>query len=143
MGAIHFYHLTTTPLERALPKLLEKAYGSGARTCVVADSARISRLDELLWTYDPNSFLPHGIEGDQHPILIAGELPAAGDIVCITNGIRVENVSPYNRILDIFDGASEEGLKAARARWKGYKDAGCELHYYQQTSTGGWDKKAA
>ncbi|MDX2074485.1 MAG: DNA polymerase III subunit chi, partial [Alphaproteobacteria bacterium] len=64
-------------------------------------------------------------------------------ILIITNGVFAEDPAPYDRVIDMFDGAAEESLGAACARWKRYKDAGCELHYYQQTASGGWDKKAA
>ena len=36
MTEIGFYHLTQSPLERALPRLLEKAHASGARVVVMA-----------------------------------------------------------------------------------------------------------
>lgn len=146
-GLVHFYHLTTTPLERALPKLLEKAYGAGFRTIVVAEEARIARLDEALWTYDPNSFLPHGTEADgnieKQPIVLTTSPTQGGEkvILCITNGHYLDQTEGYARVLDVFDGGNEESLAAARARWKRYKDAGAELHYYQQTTTGGWEKK--
>ena len=75
MTTIQFYHLTATPLERALPKLLEKAYGGGFTTLLVADSEEyVEHLNQLLWTYDPGSFLPHGSVKDgnveQQPILL-------------------------------------------------------------------------
>ena len=57
---IGFYHLTCTPLERALPKLLEKVLASGARAVVRAGSdERVEFLNGALWTYQPASFLPH------------------------------------------------------------------------------------
>lgn len=157
-GAVHFYHLTSSPLERALPKLLEKAYGAGFRTLVVAQEERIDRLNELLWTYDQDSFLPHGSARDGNedaqpillcsPAFIAGSgaegrqtPPSGGAILCITNGQFAEHIEGYDRVLDIFDGGREESLQAARERWKRYKEAGCSLNYYQQTNTGGWDKR--
>src|SRR5437870_3857428 len=72
---VQFYHLTATPLERALPKLLEKALAGGFRVLLVAESEeRIEQLNQLLWTYDPGSFLAHGSRKDGHaeeqPILL-------------------------------------------------------------------------
>jgi len=61
MAEVGFYHLTRAPLERALPRLLEKAREAGYRALVVAASEeRVAALDALLWTYDPASFLAHG-----------------------------------------------------------------------------------
>lgn len=146
---VQFYHLTSTPLERALPKLLEKSYAGGFRATVLVEEARLDRLNEWLWTYDQDSFLPHGSEKegnrDRHPILLVSALsgePAAKEILFVTNGDYAENTQGYDRVIDMFDGGNEESLSAARARWKRYKDTGQELLYYQQTASGGWEKKA-
>jgi len=79
MTTIQFYHLTATPLERALPKLMEKAVAGGFKTLLLAESdERMEQLNQLLWTYDPGSFLPHGSMKDGHaeqqPILILSSL---------------------------------------------------------------------
>jgi DNA polymerase III subunit chi len=48
---VGFYHLQTTPLERALPKLVERSLAGGFRVLVVAGSAeRVAHLDAVLWT---------------------------------------------------------------------------------------------
>ncbi len=152
MVSINFYHLTTTPLERTLPKLLEKCYSSGVRSVVLADEARVEKLNELLWNYDPDSFLPHGSlrdgNADRQPIFFSCDATALsegeeGRILVITNGHYVEETKSYSRIIDIFDGSSDEMLAAARRRWQQYKNSGQELNYYQQTDNGNWEKKNA
>src|SRR5438132_1617431 len=68
MAEIGFYHLLATPLERALPRLLERARAGGYRIVVrAASSERIEHLSALLWTYDDASFLPHGSARDGNP----------------------------------------------------------------------------
>jgi len=68
MAEIGFYHLLTTPLERALPRLLERASGQGHRIVIRAASPeRVEHLDALLWTYEDASFLPHGSGRDGNP----------------------------------------------------------------------------
>src|SRR3546814_6218378 len=63
---VDFYHLTRTPVESVLPRLLEKVVSGGERALVVAgDAGLLARLDEQLWRYEPASFLPHGIAGDR------------------------------------------------------------------------------
>ena len=108
MVACHFYHLTTSPLERALPKLLEKSYSGGYRAVVLFDSnEQVERFNTLLWTYDPNSFLPHGSAEEEgaHPILLTHKLQekASGekDILFVTNGASVEGAEGYIRIIDM------------------------------------------
>lgn len=149
MTAIHFYHLTKTPLAIALPKLLEKAYSSSFRTLLLAGSDdQMSQLNQLLWSYDPNSFLPHGSikepYQDQQPILISTmpENHNNANLLFITNGHKIQDTGGYDRIIDMFDGNDDRALTNARARWKSYKDAGLELIYNKQNDAGGWEKAA-
>ena len=65
MTEIGFYHLTRSPLEQALPRLLEKVLASGQRAVLrCPDRARMEALDRALWTYGKDSFLPHGTRAD-------------------------------------------------------------------------------
>lgn len=142
---IRFYHLTDTPLERALPQLLEKAYGGKFRTLVkTADADSAKALEFLLWSYDEASFLPHGLATDksaaEHPILISfsDENPHGANLLAVTDGSLAPSPETYQRVLDIFH---EDDREAARERWKSYKDAGHDLQYWQQTGSG-WERKA-
>jgi len=148
MTSIQFYHLTATPLERALPRLLEKALASGMRTLLLADSeAYAQRLNELLWTYDPASFLPHGGTDEPNPqtqpILVSVSSKAANEaaLLVVTNGTIPENHTDFQRIIDIFDGTDPQAVEAARARWTHYKQGRHELAYMRQTEAGGWEKR--
>ncbi len=54
MTEVGFYHLLTTPLEKALPGLLVKALDGGMRAVVLAGSdERVEALCAALWTFDP------------------------------------------------------------------------------------------
>lgn len=149
VAAINFYHLTATPLDRALPRLLEKAYKAGLKTLVVApNEERVAQLNGLLWTYDPDSFLPHGTEKDGHasdqPIFISttNAAPNSASMLVITDGRQEQDLGQFERVLDIFDGHHLPALEAARTRWVHYKANGHPLTYFQQTETGGWQQKA-
>ena len=55
---VDFYHLTATPLDRALPQIAEKVVATGGRLLIVtASEDQRTALDRLLWTYTPESFL--------------------------------------------------------------------------------------
>lgn len=145
---IRFYHLTATPLERALPQLLEKAAGANFRVVVkTADEKSMEALNTVLWTYNPNSFLPHGSAKDgyaaEQPIYLTTteENPNGATLLAVTDG-STPLLDGYARVLDLFDGSDENAVKAARTRWKTYKEAGHELQYWQQTESGGWTQKA-
>ncbi len=149
MTTIQFYHLLTTPLERALPKLLEKAVAGGFKTLLVADSEEyIDHLNEVLWTYDPSSFLPHGSTKEPNPqaqpILLSSSLEPLNEakLLVVVNGAVPDPSAPFERIIDIFDGNNQQALESARTRWSTYKKGGHDMAYLRQTQSGGWEKAA-
>lgn len=146
MTEIGFYHLHATPLERALPKLLEKVIASGQRAVVMADNPeRIEALDAALWTYDPASFLPHGTAKIGHaadqPVWLttAEENPNGATVLVLLDG-AVADVARFARCLEIFDGGDEAAVVRARDRWRDYKAAGHGVTYWQQNERGGWER---
>lgn len=149
MTEIGFYHLTRTPLERALPKLLEKVLGAGKRAVVrVGSDERVAFLNGALWTYDSASFLPHGTakEGEalDQPIWLTAdeENPNGAQILVLTDGAEAADVDAFERCLEMFDGREQQAVEAARVRWRAYTDAGHSLTYWQQSDRGGWEQKA-
>jgi len=149
LSRIDFYHLLYLPLERALPKLLEKALAAGHRIVVRADgSARLQHLDEMLWTYEADSWLPHGTArqglAERQPIWLTDteENPNGADILVLLDGMRPRNFDGYARCLDLFDGRDEIAVTHARERWARWKADGHLLIYNQQTEKGGWVEKA-
>ncbi len=146
---VDFYHLESSPVERALPQLLERVLASGQRAVVMAASdERIEALANLLWTYDPGTWLPHGTLKDgfaaEQPIWLttAEENPNGAKMLVLTDGMASDRLADYDRCLDLFDGNNEEATAAARTRWSRAKAAGHELHYWQQTEAG-WKEKQA
>ncbi len=145
---VDFYHLQASPLERALPLLLEKALQAGQRAVVMAASQdRVDALSSLLWTYTAESWLPHGAAKDgfaaDQPIWLTTteENPNGARLLVLTDGMAAARPDAFDRCLDLFDGENETALAAARERWKTAKVAGHELHYWQQTETG-WREQA-
>ena len=149
---IQFYHLMATPLDVALPKLMERAFSGGIRTLVYGSEDDVARLDSLLWNYDAKAFLPHGKSSDElanlQPIFITSkpENPNQATLLVIVNGATLDVITQsqdhtFTRVFDIFDGVDEAQVAAARVRWKSYADAGFALRYIQQNEGGGWDVK--
>ncbi len=147
MTEVGFYHLLTTPLEKALPGLLVKALDGGMRAVVLAGSdERVEALCAALWTFDPASFLPHGAAGDgspdQQPIYLTTveENPNRADLLVITDGIEPAYLDSFERCVDMFDGNDPEAVTAARARWRRLRETGHTLAYWRQSPQGGWEK---
>ena len=148
MSEVGFYHLKATPLERALPRLLERALAEGHRIVVLAGSAeRVSQLDALLWTYSEASFMPHGSARDanmaRQPVFLTerDENPNAATMLVLVDGASSGRLAAFARCCDMFDGNDAAAVEAARKRWSEAKSAGHQLTYWQQTETG-WEKRA-
>jgi DNA polymerase-3 subunit chi len=149
MTQIAFYHLQRSPLEAVLPRLLEKTLEAEKRALVLAASeARIEALNALLWTYNPNSWLPHGSAKDGYaedqPVwLTTGEENLNGaQFLFLTDGMAAADPGAFERCFDLFDGNDDAAVAAARERWKALKEAGHELTYWQQNQQGKWEEKA-
>ncbi len=143
---VDFYHLTSRPLDRVLPRIAERVLADGGRLLIVAQDAgqRLS-IDRLLWAYAPDSFLPHaqaGGDGDAaQPVLIAGDpAPAnAARNIALADGVWREAALGFDRAFHFFD---EEQLAGARAAWKALAGrSGVERRYWKQTDTG-WEQAA-
>jgi len=146
---VNFYHLTKSSLEDALPRLLQKTRHAGERAVVMVGSPeRVDALDTHLWTYDPDGFLPHGSarhgEADRQPVWLTHleENPNGAAFLFVADRARSERVGDYKRCFELFDGRDETAIADTRERWKAYKAAGHAVVYWQQTASGGWEKKA-
>jgi DNA polymerase III subunit chi len=145
-----FYHLQQQPLEAVLPTLLEKSLGRGWRALVRATTdERLAALDDHLWTFSDDSFLPHATDrepdpGEQPVVLTLAEgNPNGAAVLFLVDGASVpEDASGYDRLVVLFDGNDTDALAAAREEWKRVKAAGHEATYWQQDERGRWQKKA-
>lgn len=149
MTDVLFYHLERAALESVLPELLEKTLARGWRALVrVGAPEKVATLDETLWTYRDESFLPHGAAGDgaAQPIwLTTGEdalieAPNDAHVLFLTAGADapIDKLSKFERCVMIFDGRDDEALNQARTFWKDVNGAGYKAAYWKQTAEGGW-----
>lgn len=112
------------------------------------DSTAAARLDEHLWTYHPDSFLPHGMTGDAYagdqPIWLTegDDNPNRAEILIVTDGRMADDAGDFTLCCDMIDGRNEDEVSAARKRWAAYKEKGFTITYWQQGETGGWVQKA-
>jgi len=143
-----FYHLTAQPLERALPTLIERTLEKGWRAVVRASSPeRVEFLDNLLWTYRDESFIPHGRAGEnaaeQQPIYLTSgdETPNRPDVLFIVDQADPEDFASVTRTIVMFDGADDEAVAFAREQWK-RAAATVTATYWKQDGGGRWEKAA-
>ena len=151
MTRVDFYHLQQKSLEDVLPPLLQKAYSTGKRIKIkTPNEERTEYINSLLWTFNDESFLPHGSKKDgfaeHQPIWLSSAEENANSAVYLflVDGAEenAENLQNYERVFNIFDGKSADALQQARRLWKEYKNTGCEVNYWQQNNVGKWEQKA-
>jgi DNA polymerase-3 subunit chi len=136
---VDFYHLTAAPLERILPAIAEKVLASGGRLLVVADEGQLPRLDEQLWTFAKDSFLPHGrADAEAQPILLAAEpAPANGATnIALADGTWRDEALTFARTFYFFDAGHLDEARAAWRKLKGNPEA--EARYWKQDERGKW-----
>ena len=149
MTEVLFYHLQRQPLEAVLPTLLEKSLERGWRALVRATTdERVAALDDHLWTYSDERFLPHGTEqepdvAEQPVVLTLSERnPNGAAVLFLVEGAPVPgDAAAYQRLVLLFDGNDEDALAAARKQWKAVKGAGHDATYWQQDARGRWEKR--
>jgi DNA polymerase-3 subunit chi len=145
-----FYHLERASLDSVLPGLLEKSLERGWKAVVRCGSrAMVERLDETLWTYSEESFLPHAADRERaeaQPIWLTDDdaIPNGADILFLVDNAAAEPVSlsRFTRCVSIFDGRDDAALASARAFWKAVKAEGHDATYWKQSPQGRWEKQA-
>lgn len=145
-----FYHLERATLDSVLPGLLERTLERGWKAVVRCGShAMAERLDEMLWTYSEDSFLPHAADlerADAQPVWLTDDdaVPNGADVLFLVDNAAAEasSLSRYTRCVTIFDGRDEAALTGARAFWKAVKAEGHDATYWKQSPQGRWEKQA-
>ena len=139
---VDFYHLAQVPLERVLPSICEKVIAGGERLLVVANPPLLAQVDALLWTYAPESFLPHGrADGpapEHQPILLSPDATAVNGAVniALADGEWRDEALGFARAFYFFDEAHRD---TARQAWKTLKARPeVEPRYWKQDDRGKW-----
>ncbi len=130
------FYLIAKPRFRAEPlrlacELARKAHDAGQATLILArDRAQAEELDDLLWAFDDDAYVPHQIAGDEEdelaPVLIATpdmDVPLR-PLVLNLRDAAVEGA--FERVLEVVP-ADESARGPLRERWKAYKARGLEV----------------
>lgn len=149
MTEVLFYHLRSQPLDKVLPRLVEKTLERGWRAAIQADSEeRVEALSALLWTYADDSFLPHGTARDGmaelQPVWLThgADNPNRATVRFFTDGADAGGLAGLDRAVFLFDGNDAQAVEQARARWKAAKADGHQVSYWQQDDDGRWRNRA-
>jgi DNA polymerase-3 subunit chi len=154
LSEVLFYHLERRALDDVLPGMIEKTLERGWRALIrVESSERADALDNLLWTYNEQTFLPHAQAGDgdakRQPVLITVEddNPNGANVLFLVGGATpppwdAAATKSLTRIVLMFDGRDAELLARARAAWRDAKATGHEVTYWKESAAGKFEKQA-
>jgi len=133
------FYLIDKPRFRENPLLLvcelaKKAFRTDQKTLIMTNTLeQAEQLDELLWSFEEDAFIPHQIAGDEDddltPLLIVAPGVSTSDRSLVIN-LRDECASGnFERVLEVVpaDPASRTG---SRERWRIYQQQGFELKKY-------------
>lgn len=118
-------------------RLLEKAYHRGHRVFVLCDSLQdAEQLDELLWTYKEDSFVPHNLQGEgpEPPPAIQigwGKEPRGFHDILLNFSKEVPTFyAKFQRIIEIV-GTNDAAKAISRAHYRHYRAHQCHIHTHQ------------
>jgi DNA polymerase-3 subunit chi len=135
MTEVLFVEVTARRMEMRACEIAERTYTQGKRLqIIVADQSQARRLDDLLWTFRPDSFVPHGLfeeEKDQppQPVVITTNLePIPGiETLLMLNYCPIELVGQFSQVIHLIIVDNQERLQASREYWTQLKEAGFTL----------------
>lgn len=130
------FYLIDKPRFRDDPLLLvcelaKRAFASTQPTLILARSQdQAEELDEKLWAFDDDAFIPHQIAGDEDDDITAVLIAAPGTPVKdrpLVINLR-DDCAPglFERVLEVVPAEDAQRL-GSRERWKTYKQAGFEV----------------
>lgn len=137
---VDFYLLKNDPPEARwliACRLLEKAYLRGHRVFVFCENeADAKHVDELLWTYKEESFIPHNLQGEgpEPPPAVQigyGQEPRAFNDILLNLAQSIPSFhSRFRRIMEIVQD-DEAAKEISRAHYREYKAKRFELHTHE------------
>ena len=150
MTQIIFYSTAPLQVEKTLFALLEKSLEKGNKSLLLfKDKEKCLSINEQLWTYKQNSFLPHISEDDQIydnidvPVYLStkNENPFKAELLFSIDGFLPDNIDHFERVIIIID-VNDELLNEKYKNYyldiyKNFED----IVFYKSDDNGKWIEK--
>lgn len=148
MQAIVYQSASAAP-NKVLSKLIETVWLRSNKILIYCeDQKRLAEFDNILWTYEQLSFLPHVLEDDElaskTPIVLASKqnnLNNANILVCLEPKLP-EFAFDFEKVIYMYDGLAEHEKEKANSFIEQLKLSSIEVIEYQQDKSGAWQKIA-
>ncbi|MBU2955180.1 DNA polymerase III subunit chi [Marinobacter sp. F3R08] len=120
-------------------KLVDKAWQQGDRVCVVCDTMQhAEELDDLLWSFRPDAFIPHSLVPDSETtcpdpvgILLCPPVPEDWDTVIILSATLPANADRFKRLALVAQN-DPDVLNQARSHFRQLRTLGIEPRVHDQ-----------
>ena len=137
MTEVIFVEVNAGRMEMRACEIAEENYARGRRLQIITvDQEQAERLDELLWTFKPDTFIPHGLwagspDEPTHPVTITTKKePVEGmDSLVMMGYGDVDLVSQFSQAFHLVVVDNQERLDGSRGYWTLLKDAGFSLRH--------------
>ncbi len=140
MTEVLFVEVTQNRMEIRACEIAEDNYAQGKRVQIIAvDEGQAARLDDLLWTFKPDSFIPHGISSASanepgEPLVITTEQERVEgmDSLLMMDYCEAELVGQFSLAVHMVVVDNRERLEASRRYWTQLKEAGFSLRHQRR-----------
>ena len=131
---VDFYVQSGGPVQGHLTlacRVTEKAFQAGHQVYIRCSSVEQAKtLDQLLWTFSQNSFVPHSINGTgkiRTPVTIGNE-PAKSETAQVVVSLAGDPVADFTGFLRVAEIVGNEGAEreSGRRRFRFYRENGVE-----------------
>ena len=136
---VYFYNSSQRDILADIAVLAEKLFLKNEGILIFCtDQETVSVVDNFLWAYREDSFIPHSINNNEetsgHSILITTSIDERyeQDILLVLNGglIREKDWQKFTKIYYFFDDQDNEEKEIARSMWKSFSSLNAECKYW-------------
>ncbi|MCC6623495.1 MAG: DNA polymerase III subunit chi [Deltaproteobacteria bacterium] len=132
MARVTFYDIAPDQVFALAAKLAQAAWDKDKRLIIrCADAHEAKALDDHLWTFRDESFVPHEVFGGalRDPrarivITTRDERPIEADILLQLAPAELAFATGFDTVIDLVDHADEARLAASRQRFRAWSEAG-------------------
>jgi len=137
MTEVIFVEVTVSRMEIRACEIAEENYAQGRKLQIITvDQEQAERLDDLLWTFKPDSFVPHGLwvglpDEPAQPVVITTSkeaVPGMDSLLMMGYG-EVDLVSRFSHAFQLVLTDNQDRLDTSRRYWTLRKDAGFSLRH--------------
>ena len=140
---VEFFEVKGPRWDLALCAQVERAYEAGERVYVWASSeAQARHLDELLWEFREDAFVPHGLwqgePGFDDPVAVGWRPvnPNGATCLVLARDASPEDVRGYARVIDFAPVDLPDQVEPARRRFRAFREAGFRVRFHRAGGKG-------